>query len=132
MRGGEGETQLETDRHRVQDRIARLSRDLEAVRRQRATQRNSRQRNHFALASIVGYTNAGKSTLLNRLTGAEVLAEHDLFATLAADGWQMGESEMLDRDHAPICRVLDNNGNPMVLKVPIIELPSTWKSGEPR
>jgi len=82
MRGGEGETQLETDRRRVQDRIARLARDLEAVRRQRATQRNSRQRNHFALASIVGYTNAGKSTLLNRLTGAEVLAENRLFATL--------------------------------------------------
>ena len=82
MRGGEGETQLETDRRRVQDRIARLARDLEAVRRQRATQRNSRQRNHFALASIVGYTNAGKSTLLNRLTGAEVLAENKLFATL--------------------------------------------------
>ncbi|MGO8676073.1 MAG: GTPase HflX [Limisphaerales bacterium] len=82
MRGGEGETQLETDRRRVQDRIARLSRDLEAVRRQRATQRNSRQRNHFALASIVGYTNAGKSTLLNHLTGADVLAEDKLFATL--------------------------------------------------
>jgi GTP-binding protein HflX len=82
MRGGEGETQLETDRRRVQDRIARLARDLEAVRRQRATQRNSRQRNHFALASIVGYTNAGKSTLLNRLTGADVLAENKLFATL--------------------------------------------------
>ncbi len=82
MRGGEGETQLETDRRRVQDRIARLARDLEAVRRQRATQRNARQRNHFALASIVGYTNAGKSTLLNRLTGAEVLAEDKLFATL--------------------------------------------------
>jgi GTP-binding protein HflX len=82
MRGGEGETQLETDRRRVQDRIARLLRDLEAVRRQRATQRHSRQRNHFALASIVGYTNAGKSTLLNRLTGADVLAENKLFATL--------------------------------------------------
>jgi GTP-binding protein HflX len=82
MRGGEGETQLETDRRRVQDRIARLARDLEAVRRQRATQRNARQRNHFALASIVGYTNAGKSTLLNRLTGADVLAENELFATL--------------------------------------------------
>jgi len=82
MRGGEGETQLETDRRRVQDRIARLARDLEAVRRQRATQRNSRQRNHFAFSSIVGYTNAGKSTLLNRLTGADVLAENKLFATL--------------------------------------------------
>jgi GTP-binding protein HflX len=82
MRSGEGETQLETDRRRVQDRIARISRDLQVVRRQRATQRNSRQRNHWALASIVGYTNAGKSTLLNTLTGSEVLAEDKLFATL--------------------------------------------------
>ena len=82
MRGGEGETQLETDRRRVQDRIARISRDLEVVRRQRFTQRNARQRNHWALASIVGYTNAGKSTLLNTLTGAGVLAEDKLFATL--------------------------------------------------
>lgn len=82
MRGGEGETQLETDRRRVQDRIARISRDLEVVRRQRSTQRNARQRNHWALASIVGYTNAGKSTLLNKLTGAGVLAEDKLFATL--------------------------------------------------
>ena len=82
MRGGEGETQLETDRRRVQDRIARICRDLEVVRRQRSTQRHARQRNHWALASIVGYTNAGKSTLLNALTGAEVLAENKLFATL--------------------------------------------------
>ena len=82
MRGGEGETQLETDRRRVQDRIARLERELDVVRRQRSTQRQARQRNHWALASIVGYTNAGKSTLLNTLTGAEVLAEDKLFATL--------------------------------------------------
>jgi GTP-binding protein HflX len=82
MRGGEGETQLETDRRRVQDRIARIERELEIVRRQRATQRQARQRNHWALASIVGYTNAGKSTLLNALTGAAVLAEDKLFATL--------------------------------------------------
>ena len=82
MRGGEGETQLETDRRRVQDRIARISRELEVVRRQRSTQRQARQRNHWALASIVGYTNAGKSTLLNCLTGAGVLAEDKLFATL--------------------------------------------------
>jgi GTP-binding protein HflX len=82
MRGGEGETQLETDRRRVQDRIARISRELEVVRRQRSTQRQARQRNHWALASIVGYTNAGKSTLLNTLTGADVLAENKLFATL--------------------------------------------------
>ena len=82
MRGGEGETQLETDRRRVQDRIARIARELEVVRRQRSTQRNARQRNHWALASIVGYTNAGKSTLLNTLTGAAVVAEDKLFATL--------------------------------------------------
>jgi GTP-binding protein HflX len=66
----------------VQDRIARIGRDLELVRRQRSTQRNARQRNHWALASIVGYTNAGKSTLLNTLTGTHVLAEDKLFATL--------------------------------------------------
>ena len=82
MRGGEGETQLETDRRRVQDRIARISRELEVVRRQRLTQRQARRRNHWALASIVGYTNAGKSTMLNKLTGAGVLAEDKLFATL--------------------------------------------------
>jgi GTP-binding protein HflX len=82
MRGGEGETQLETDRRRVEDRIARISRELETVRRQRSTQRQARHRNHWALASIVGYTNAGKSTLLNTLTGAAVLAEDKLFATL--------------------------------------------------
>ncbi len=82
MRGGEGETQLETDRRRVQERIARIERELDAVRRHRSTQRNARQRNHWALASIVGYTNAGKSTLLNTLTGSEVLVENKLFATL--------------------------------------------------
>lgn len=79
---GDGETQLETDRRRVQDRIARIARELEVVRRQRSTQRQGRQRNQWPLASIVGYTNAGKSTLLNALTGAEVLAENKLFATL--------------------------------------------------
>jgi GTP-binding protein HflX len=82
MRGGEGETQLETDRRRVQDRIARIRVELEMVRRQRLTQRHARQRNRWPLASIVGYTNAGKSTLLNRLTGAGVLVEDKLFATL--------------------------------------------------
>jgi GTPase len=82
MRGGEGETQLETDRRRVQDRIARIRQELQVVRRQRSTQRSARQRNRWPLASIVGYTNAGKSTLLNKLTGAEVLAVDKLFATL--------------------------------------------------
>jgi GTP-binding protein HflX len=79
---GDGETQLETDRRRVLDRIARISRELQLVRQQRETQRAGRQRSHWPLASIVGYTNAGKSTLLNALTGSEVLAEDKLFATL--------------------------------------------------
>ena len=79
---GDGETQLETDRRRVQDRIARIDRELETVRQQRETQRAGRRRNLWPLASIVGYTNAGKSTLLNTLTGADVLAEDKLFATL--------------------------------------------------
>jgi GTP-binding protein HflX len=82
MRGGEGESQLESDRRRVQERIEKISEDLQAVRRQRATQRNGRQRQLWPLASIVGYTNAGKSTLLNALTGSAVLAEDKLFATL--------------------------------------------------
>ena len=82
MRGGEGESQLESDRRRVQERIEKNHRGLQAVRRQRATQRSGRQRNLWPLASIVGYTNAGKSTLLNALTGAAALAEDKLFATL--------------------------------------------------
>ncbi len=82
MRGGEGESQLESDRRRVQERIDKILQELQGVRRQRATQRTGRQRHLWPIASIVGYTNAGKSTLLNNLTGAEVLAEDKLFATL--------------------------------------------------
>ena len=82
MRGGEGESQLESDRRKVQERIERLDRDLELVRQQRSIQRAARQRNNWPLASIVGYTNAGKSTLLNALTGSQVLAKDVLFATL--------------------------------------------------
>ncbi len=82
MRGGEGESQLEADRRKVSERIDKIERDLEAVRRQRATQRAGRQRSNWPLASIVGYTNAGKSTLLNALTGSDVLAKDILFATL--------------------------------------------------
>jgi len=82
MRGGEGESQLEADRRKVQERIDRISRDLEHVRQHRSIQRAARQRNNWPLASIVGYTNAGKSTLLNALTGATVLAKDVLFATL--------------------------------------------------
>jgi GTP-binding protein HflX len=82
MRGGEGESQLEADRRKVNERIDRITRDLAAVQQQRETQRAGRLRNQWPLASIVGYTNAGKSTLLNRLTGAAVLAKDILFATL--------------------------------------------------
>jgi GTP-binding protein HflX len=80
--GGEGESQLEADRRKIQERLDKISSELETVRRQRETQRAGRQRSQWPLASIVGYTNAGKSTLLNRLTGAHVLAEDKLFATL--------------------------------------------------
>ena len=80
--GGEGESQLEADRRKISERIEKISSELDKVRRQRETQRAGRQRSQWPLASIVGYTNAGKSTLLNKLTGAAVLAEDKLFATL--------------------------------------------------
>jgi GTP-binding protein HflX len=80
--GGEGESQLEADRRKIQERLDKISEELDTVRRQRETQRAGRQRSQWPLASIVGYTNAGKSTLLNKLTGAHVLAEDKLFATL--------------------------------------------------
>jgi GTPase len=79
---GPGETQLEVDRRRVQERIARLERELEAVRKTRAIQRQGRKRHQWPVAAVVGYTNAGKSTLLNLLTGADVVAADKLFATL--------------------------------------------------
>src|SRR3954466_6280166 len=81
--GGEGETQLEQDRRVVRDRIARLKDELASVISQRATQRRKRQRTPVPGAAIVGYTNAGKSSLLNKITGAQVLAVDKLFATLA-------------------------------------------------
>lgn len=79
---GPGETQLEVDRRRVQERIARLERDLEGVRKVRHVQRQGRRRHRWPVAAVVGYTNAGKSTLLNLMTGSEVLAANKLFATL--------------------------------------------------
>ena len=69
---GDGESQLEVDRRRIQERIARLRRELEEVKRVRSTQRSGRPRSQWPLVSIVGYTNAGKSTLLNKHTGAQV------------------------------------------------------------
>ena len=79
---GPGETKLETDRRVIQKRIKILSDDIEAMKRARDTARKKRSANAIPTAAIVGYTNAGKSTLLNRLTGSDVLSEDKLFATL--------------------------------------------------
>jgi GTPase len=79
---GPGETQLEVDRRRVQERIARLERELEGVRRVRSVQRQGRKRHQWPVAAVVGYTNAGKSTLFNRMTAANVTSADMLFATL--------------------------------------------------
>jgi len=79
---GPGETQLEVDRRRVQEKIARLERELEEVRKHRGVQRQGRMRQHWPVCALVGYTNAGKSTLMNRLTDADVFANDQLFATL--------------------------------------------------
>jgi GTPase len=80
--GGPGETQIEADRRLIQERMTRIERDLETVKRTRGLHRKSRRRVPYPIVALVGYTNAGKSTLFNRLTSAEVLAENMLFATL--------------------------------------------------
>ncbi len=80
--GGPGETQIEADRRLIQERMTRIERDLEAVKRTRGLHRKSREKVPYPVVALVGYTNAGKSTLFNRLTEAEVLAENMLFATL--------------------------------------------------
>jgi len=79
---GPGETQLETDRRHIRRKIAKLKEELEDVRRVRATQRVRREKNEVPVVAIVGYTNAGKSTLLNKLTGADIPANNRLFDTL--------------------------------------------------
>src|SRR5712671_4524272 len=79
---GPGETQLEVDRRRVQEKIKRLQDQLEEVRKNRRIERSGRQKMHWPCVSIIGYTNSGKSTLMNALTDAGVLAEDKLFATL--------------------------------------------------
>jgi GTP-binding protein HflX len=80
--GGPGETQIEADRRLIQERMTRIERDLETVKQTRELHRTSRRRVPYPIVALVGYTNAGKSTLFNRLTAAEVLAENMLFATL--------------------------------------------------
>ena len=80
--GGPGETQIEADRRMIRNRMAKIRRELEQVRRTRGLHRDRRQRAPWPVIALVGYTNAGKSTLFNRMTGAAVMAEDMLFATL--------------------------------------------------
>jgi len=80
--GGPGETQIEADRRLIRDRMAKLRRELEQVRRTRGLHRDRRKKAPWPVIALVGYTNAGKSTLFNRMTGATVMAEDLLFATL--------------------------------------------------
>ena len=79
---GPGETKLEVDRHRIRDRIARLKQELESISEERALRRKRRKKLNFKVVALIGYTNAGKTTLLNRLSHSDYLAEDKLFATL--------------------------------------------------
>ncbi len=80
--GGPGESQIESDRRQIRDKMAKLKKELDEVKRTRALHRDRRQKAPYPVVALVGYTNAGKSTLFNRLTGATVMAEDLLFATL--------------------------------------------------
>ena len=93
---GPGETQLETDRRHIHRKIDKLWEDLEEVRRVRGTQRQQRMKNEIPVVAIVGYTNAGKSTLLNALTGAAIPANNRLFDTLDTTSRLLAVSDMMD------------------------------------
>ena len=93
---GPGETHLETDRRHIHRKIDKLREDLEDVRRVRSTQRQQRQKNEIPVVAIVGYTNAGKSTLLNHLTGAGIPANNRLFDTLDTTSRLLTVSDTLD------------------------------------
>ncbi len=93
---GPGETKLESDRRHIRERIARLQSELEQVRQVRGVQRERRQKNSVPVVAIVGYTNAGKSTLLNHLTGAGIPANNRLFDTLDTTSRQLTVSDNLD------------------------------------
>ena len=93
---GPGETQLETDRRHIRRKIDKLRDDLEDVRRVRGTQRQQRRKNEIPVVAIVGYTNAGKSTLLNRLTGAGIPANNRLFDTLDTTSRLLAVDDTLD------------------------------------
>ena len=93
---GPGETQLETDRRHIHRKIDKLRQDLEDVRRVRSTQRDRRRKNEIPVVAIVGYTNAGKSTLLNQLTGAGIPANNRLFDTLDTTTRLLTVSDTLD------------------------------------
>ncbi len=93
---GPGETKLESDRRHIRERITRLEQELQQVRQVRAVQRQRRMKNSVPVVAIVGYTNAGKSTLLNRLTGAGIPANNRLFDTLDTTSRQLTVSDNLD------------------------------------
>ena len=93
---GPGETQLETDRRHIRRKIDKLKADLEDVRRVRGTQRDRRRKNEIPVVAIVGYTNAGKSTLLNTLTGSDIPANDRLFDTLDTTTRMLSVSDTLD------------------------------------
>ena len=93
---GPGETQLETDRRHIRRKIDKLKEELEEVRRVRATQRQRRRKNEIPVVAIVGYTNAGKSTLLNAITGADIPANNRLFDTLDTTTRLLTVSDTLD------------------------------------